>query len=137
MTAGLSLRQSVLGGSLSIVDSDGALDCRTKTVRELHFIGPSDKIEELREMARSLGLKQVSESIPWREAFPEFVGESEPAVALRGARGKEGLTQKELSERSGIPQSHISDMENGKRAIGKQRARRLAKALNVSYRIFL
>jgi hypothetical protein len=35
----------------------------------VHFIGPSDKIEELREMARSLGLNQVSESIPWRKAF--------------------------------------------------------------------
>ena len=109
----------------------------TKAAREAYFVGPSDKIQKLREMARSLGLKQVSESIPWREAFPEFDGQCEPSIALRGARGKEGLTQKELSERSGIPQSHISDMENGKRVIGKQRARRLAKALNVSYRIFL
>jgi transcriptional regulator with XRE-family HTH domain len=39
---------------------------------------------------------------------------------------------------TGIPQRHISEMENGKRGIGKERARKLAKALRVSdYRFFL
>jgi transcriptional regulator with XRE-family HTH domain len=46
-------------------------------------------------------------------------------------------TQKELAERTGIPQSHISSMEHGRMTIGKERARRLAKALRVDYRIFL
>jgi len=32
---------------------------------------------------------------------------------------------------------HISQMENGKMEIGKERAKRLAKVLNVNYRIFL
>jgi len=56
---------------------------------------------------------------------------------LVGARGKEGLTQKQLSEKTGIPQRHISEMENGKRAIGKKNARLFAEALNIDYRIFL
>ncbi len=59
------------------------------------------------------------------------------SVALRGARKKQGLTQKELAELSGIPQSHISNMENGKMEIGKERAKRLGKVLDVDYRIFL
>jgi transcriptional regulator with XRE-family HTH domain len=58
-------------------------------------------------------------------------------VALRGARGKEDLTQKELAQKKGIPQSHISSMKNGRMTIGKERAKRLATVLRVDYRIFL
>jgi transcriptional regulator with XRE-family HTH domain len=60
-----------------------------------------------------------------------------PGISLRGARIKEGLTQTRLSELTGIPQRHISMMENGKRPIGKKNARILAKVLNMNYRIFL
>ncbi len=43
-----------------------------------------------------------------------------------------------LSQKTGIPQHQISEMENCKRGIGKERARKLAQALNVSdYRLFL
>lgn len=66
-----------------------------------------------------------------------FPGESKPSVNLRGARGKEELTQRQLAEMTGIPQRHISEMENGKRPIGKEAAKKLAKALNVDYRVFL
>jgi transcriptional regulator with XRE-family HTH domain len=39
-----------------------------------------------------------------------------------------------LSERTGIPQRHISMMENGKRPIGKEMAKRLGNALNIGYK---
>lgn len=45
------------------------------------------------------------ESIPWREVFPEITDQTLPGVCLRGARAREGLTQKQLSERTGIPAS--------------------------------
>jgi transcriptional regulator with XRE-family HTH domain len=71
------------------------------------------------------------------EVFPEFIGR-ESRVALRAYRTRENLTQKKLSEKTGIPQHQISEMENGKRTIGKERAKKLAAALNVSdYRLFL
>jgi len=54
-----------------------------------------------------------------------------------GARQKEGLTQKQAADLTGIPQRHISEMENGKRTIGKERAKILGKALNISYKVFL
>lgn len=38
---------------------------------------------------------------------------------------------------TGIPQRHISEMENGKRPVGKTNAKKLAEALNVDYRLFL
>jgi transcriptional regulator with XRE-family HTH domain len=74
--------------------------------------------------------------VPWREAFP-YTDEELPGVFLSGARYREGLTQVQLSKRSGIPRRHISEMENNKRPIGKQNARKLAKALNVDPRRFL
>lgn len=71
------------------------------------------------------------------EVFPEY--EDNPnQVALRAYRTREGLTQKQLSALTDIPQHHLSEMENGKRGIGKERARKLAAALQISdYRIFL
>ena len=60
-----------------------------------------------------------------------------PATMLVGARGKESITQMQLSQLTGIPRRHISDMENGRRPIGKQNALKLGKALNISYRLLL
>ena len=60
-----------------------------------------------------------------------------PGRSLRGGRVKEGLTQVQLAALVGIPQRHVSEMENGKRPIGKEMAKRLGAALNVSYKVFL
>ena len=60
-----------------------------------------------------------------------------PATLLRGARNREGITQQALASMCGISRHHISEMENGKRAIGKRNAGRLGEALNVDPRLFL
>ena len=109
----------------------------TKNIREVRYIGPTKKIEKLDKTAKSLGLVDVSDSVSWRDLFPEFSEVSSPSVALRGARRKEGLTQIELARRTEIPQGHISEMENDKRVIGKKIAKKLGKALNISYKVFL
>ncbi len=70
------------------------------------------------------------------EVFPEYIGK-ELQVALRAYRTREALTQKQLSALTGIPQHHISEMENGKRSIGKERAKKLAEALHCDYRQLL
>jgi DNA-binding XRE family transcriptional regulator len=77
--------------------------------------------------------KKAKESVPWEEVYPNF----NPSVALRGARKKEGLTQEELAQLIGISQTHISEMENGKRTIGKEMAKRLSNILKIDYRVFL
>jgi len=56
-----------------------------------------------------------------------------PAAILRGSRVMEELTQVQLSEMTGIPRRHISEMETGKRPSAKK----LAKALSCDYRVFL
>ena len=109
----------------------------TRNIQKVHYIGPAEKIEKLDQVAKSMGLVDLSDSIPWRKLFPEFDEKSSPSIALRGARRKENLTQKELAHLSGIPQGHISEMENGRRTIGKESAKRLGKALNISYKVFL
>ena len=108
----------------------------TETV-ELRFIGPIVNIARAIESLKPLGFVDTSESVPWREAYPECSEAQLIGKALAGARYREGLTQIELSELAGIPQRHISEMENGKRPIGKEMAKRLGKALNISYKVFL
>lgn len=103
----------------------------------LNLKGPASCREEALRVLAGLGFSETSELIPWRSAFPGYEERLIPGIALKGARGKEGITQALLAEATGIPQRHISEMENGKRTIGRQTAQKLAKALNVSYKIFL
>jgi hypothetical protein len=108
----------------------------TETI-ELRFIGPIVNMAQAIKNLKPLGFVDTSGSVPWREAFPEYKDEDLPGVCLRGSRHKEGLSQRQLSELTGIPQRHISEMENGKRPIGKEMAKRLGCALNIGYKVFL
>jgi DNA-binding XRE family transcriptional regulator len=100
--------------------------------------GPASRRADVEKALAGLGfaVRAEEDAIPWREVFniPE---EEMPAAMLRGARYREDMTQEQLAEASGIPRRHISEMENGKRPIGKQNARKLAEALNVDPRRFL
>ena len=105
----------------------------------LLVIGPASRKVEAIKALHALGFLNAinrSEAIPWRERFPEIEG-NEPGICLAGARHREGLTQRKLAELTGIPQRHISEMENGKRTIGKKNAKVFAKVLSVDYRVFL
>jgi ribosome-binding protein aMBF1 (putative translation factor) len=110
----------------------------TKTA-ELKMIGPVENMEKAIKALTKLGFEDSSddEVMPWRDAFPDHDEDSEPGICLVGARGKEGVTQKWLSDKTGIPQRHISEMENNKRPIGKKNAQKFAKTLNIDYRVFL
>src|SRR3989339_2181330 len=104
---------------------------------ELKFLGPIANMAKAVDVLKPLGFVDTSDSVPWREAYPEYTDEDLPGVCLRGSRYREGLTQKQLADMTGIPQRHISEMENGKRPIGKEMAKRLGKALNIGYKEFL
>jgi hypothetical protein len=82
----------------------------------LSFIGPSEMKSKAVEFMQSIGFVDTEDAIPWRQAFPEFAG-NEKGAALVGARGKEGLTQKQLSEKTGIPQRHISSSSSIKSTV--------------------
>ncbi|WP_240195076.1 helix-turn-helix domain-containing protein [Desulfobulbus rhabdoformis] len=106
---------------------------------ELRFKGPESKRHDAVEALRQMGFVTVEDATTgdsWKTAFPGLL-DNEPGIYLAGARHREGLTQRQLGEQSGIPQRHISEMENGKRTIGKENAKKLAAALKADYRVFL
>lgn len=101
------------------------------------FSGPVSMVEQAMKVMQSLGFEKVEEStIPWRES-EHFRDLPFPGANLAGVRHREGMTQVELSEKTGIPRRHISEMENGKRPIGKINARKLAQILNIDSRMLL
>ena len=61
----------------------------------------------------------------------------EPGVLLKGLRYREGLSQIEFAKKLNISQTNLSAMENGRRAIGKDLAKRIADMFGLDYRIFL
>jgi DNA-binding XRE family transcriptional regulator len=61
----------------------------------------------------------------------------EPGVLLKGLRYREGLSQIEFAKQLHISQTNLSAMENGRRTIGKELAKRIADVFKLDYRIFL
>ncbi len=94
---------------------------------------PAKHLQKLEDFLNKYG---ESESIPWEELAKDRIAKyKKSGLALRGARYREGLSQKELSKRTGISQENISKMENGQRAIGKKVAKKLAKALRIDFEL--
>jgi ribosome-binding protein aMBF1 (putative translation factor) len=91
-----------------------------------------------------IGLKEVlektskTESVDWDVLAADRISKyGKAGLALRGARAREGLSQKELAKRSNVCQENISRMENGKRLIGPDVAQKLAKALNIDSQLLV
>lgn len=59
------------------------------------------------------------------------------AMLLIGLRHRENLTQNQFAKLLDLSQSNLSAMENGKRPIGKELAKRIATKFKVDYRYFL
>lgn len=97
---------------------------------------PAENVAGIRKLLKGAGYNlEMSERelVPADEVFPD----SHPGKILRGLRTREDLTQVQLSKKVGLKPHHISEMENGKRVIGKAMAKRLAEALNASYKMLL
>ena len=75
----------------------------------LSFSVPVSLVAEVRDFMRQRGIDEQQALIPWREALGLEDAEL-PATFLRGARYREGLTQQALSEMTGVPKRHISEM---------------------------
>ena len=95
--------------------------------------------EALRGILPMAGLKVRRVNEDGEELFSsaEVFPDGSPAMALRGLRGKEDITQAELAARLGISQNMVSDMESGKRNISTNMAKRLAEEFKVPYKAFL
>ncbi|WED42226.1 helix-turn-helix domain-containing protein [Legionella cardiaca] len=72
------------------------------------------------------------------DVFGNLIDEyTEPGLLLKGLRHREGLSQNEFSKILNISQANLSAMENGRRTIGKELAKRIAEKFEVDYRLFL
>ncbi len=108
----------------------------TKGFVELHFLVPELRADEIKKVIACLGgvsTDDDAELIPLEKAFPAI----HPGITLRGYRQRDGLSQVELAEKVGARQSHISEIESGRRPIGKQLAHKLAAVFHTSYKLFL
>ncbi len=100
------------------------------------FTLPYERKKDVKKMLSNL--QDHGDSIPAAQVFPEaFDPVKGPAMALRGLRYRENMTQKKLANKIGVLQHHLSEMENGKRPIGKAMAKKLAEALSADWRILV
>lgn len=58
-------------------------------------------------------------------------------VLLKGLRLRENLSQIEFAKKINVTQANLSNMENGRRPIGKTIAKRIEKVFGTNYRYFL
>ena len=114
--------------------------------RESHYkipntdkvVGKVDAFLHKLEKTKDVASTSWEDSTPWEEVAKGRIARyTKSGLAMRGARYREGLSQKELAGRCGISQDNISKMENGKRPIGEKIAKKLAKALHADYQIFM
>jgi len=115
----------------------------TEDFAEIHIRIPGDKKERIKKLIENmLNLADVryfirdeadDGSVSLEEIFPDLHAGS----AICGLRYREEMTQAQLAKKIGVSSRHVSEMENGRRRIDKETAKRLAKILNTTYKVFL
>ena len=83
-------------------------------------------------------LKKHKKNVTMQTIFDKLNQKYTKAGALlKGLRLREGLSQIEFAKKINVTQANLSNMENGRRAIGKIIAKRIEKVFGVNYRYFL
>lgn len=102
-----------------------------------HFSVPVEAGLYLQKMIRNMvrTAPRDRDSVPVEKVFP-VLGDPimRPAAMLKGYRLRADLTQTELADAIGIKQHRLSEMENGKRGISKDMAKRFAEVLHCEWR---
>ena len=88
------------------------------------------KMSDLQELTNEL-----MEDPDFRREYEALQPERDITIALVKARKEAGLTQIQLSEKTGISQADISRLENGSRNPSLALLQRIAEALNSTLRI--
>ena len=87
-------------------------------------------MSDLQELTKELMLDEE-----FRSEYEALQPEMEITRAILNARLRAGLTQTELSRKSGISQADISRLENGTRNPSLSLLKRLAEAMNTTLKI--
>jgi DNA-binding XRE family transcriptional regulator len=106
---------------------------------EVHGAGEALVAKLLKERYPAAEVSEDRETVRYRDtAFArQMQRESTPGRRLWVYRDNAGLTLEQLARACGIAKTHLSEMENGRRAIGVRTAVKLGKALSSDYRRFL
>ena len=99
------------------------------------FMVPGSRAAAILELVREY---QVEENVPADEVLGDVYSKyGKTGSVIRGFRARENMTQIELARKLGVTQGDLSKMENGKRPVGKEMARRLAKVFRSDFRVFV
>jgi DNA-binding Xre family transcriptional regulator len=106
---------------------------------EINGKGADILLKTLRTMYADLEVSDDDEAIPVESDpwFQKLRASRTSGEVLACYRDNARITLDELSERSGIAKSHLSEMENNKRPIGLKTAKKLAEALSCDFHRFL
>ena len=100
----------------------------TQVITNASLSIPAENLELVAALVSKLGwrLEIKDNGLVTVPAMPE---KERPGRMLKGLRLRAEMTQKELAEAIGVPQSQISEYEKDKRRIPERKAKELAKLL--------
>jgi len=109
----------------------------TITIMGKRYLAPRKTIQAILTLILSNpDIKE--ESIPYDEIVSEKIKKiGKGAMALKGARAGEDITQKQLADKLNIDQAIISKIENGQVKIDNDLAKKIGKIFNINYKVFL
>jgi DNA-binding XRE family transcriptional regulator len=113
------------------------------TIGKMSYTVPTTIVREIEELLRKAKVNVLRDdahhdTVAAHVQFPQIDDPLQgPALALRVLRTRHKLTQQQLAAHVEVKQSHISEMERGKRPIGKAMAKRLAEALQADWKSLL
>ena len=102
-------------------------DMTFQTVTNAHLSIPAENFELVAALVSKLGGQVLLEDD--EVLVPPMPEAERPGRMLKGLRLRAEMTQKELAEAIGVPQSHISEYEQNKRRVPLGKTKELAKLL--------
>lgn len=90
----------------------------------------ADEIERLREMLFSMNCKMVEMEIAYNKLLKKQKAKTEDAERISTIRKQMNLNQVEFAKKIGLSQSHISDLENGRKIMTDAVHKKLERLIN-------
>lgn len=134
-----------------------ALAILMERIRSLPKEDKNDLYELMQELSHSeseedlesivVAMREILDQCPIRVRKMEVDGDFKPgerlkkwiefvSVKIRKCREQFGMTQEELAAQSGLPQSHISRLENGQHSPSRKTLEKIAQAFGVDVSTF-
>ena len=90
----------------------------------------ADEIERLREILFSMNCKMVEMEIAYNKLLKKQKAKTEDAERISTIRKQMNLNQVEFAKKIGLSQSHISDLENGRKIMTDAVHEKLERLIN-------